>query len=174
VRQEITELAHGFRAPRSGRPIIGRVLRREELYSGPFFEQAPDLTLLPAQETDIFFGLADFGDNRVIGPVYRYSGMHRDDGLLIMHGKDIQPGTQIEGAVIWDLAPTILYQMGLAIPDDMDGRVLKAAFSSFDSDRLAFSDNGQEPDQVADANAGYLPGAEKEIVERLRDLGYLG
>jgi predicted AlkP superfamily phosphohydrolase/phosphomutase len=174
VRQEIAELAQGFRDPRTGRPIIGRVLRREELYNGPHFDQAPDLTLLPAQETDIFFGLADFGDNQVVGPVYRYSGMHRDDGLLIMHGKNIQPGTQIEGAVIWDVAPTILYTMGVEVPQDMDGQVLQAVFKNYDPSRLVFSDYGHSLGEKADTDAGYSPADEREIVERLKDLGYLG
>jgi predicted AlkP superfamily phosphohydrolase/phosphomutase len=173
VRQEITELARNFCDPRTGRPIIGRVLRREELYSGPFFEQAPDLTLLPAQETDIFFGLADFGDNQVMGPVYRYSGMHRDDGLLIMHGWDIQPGSRIEGAVIWDLAPTILYIMGIRVPQDMDGQVLGAVLKNYDPSRLVFSNNGRSPDEKAGSEV-YSQQDEKEIVERLKDLGYLG
>jgi len=174
VIQEIVDLAREFRDPQSGRPIIGRILRREELYSGPFFEQAPDLTLLPAQETDIFFGLADFGDNRVIGPVYRYSGMHRDDGLLIMAGKGIRPGTHIEGAAIWDVAPTILYTMGLEIPRDMDGRVLETALENYGPERLSFSDNGRTPGEKTDGASGYSQADESEIVERLTDLGYLG
>jgi hypothetical protein len=48
-------------------------------------DEAPDLTLFPTEETDIFFGLSDFGSNRTVDTVYRYSGMHRDDGLLILH-----------------------------------------------------------------------------------------
>ena len=174
VRQEIIELTRDFRDPRSGRPIIGRVLRREELYSGPYFDQAPDLTLLPDRETDIFFGLADFGDNQVMGPVYRYSGMHRDEGLLIVHGRDIQRGTQVEGAVIWDLAPTILYAMGLEIPQDMDGQVLKAVFENYDPNHLMFSDGGHPPDEEDQAAGTYSQQDEREIVERLESLGYLG
>ncbi len=174
VRREIIDLARDFRDPCTGRPIIGRVLRREELYSGPHFGQAPDLTLLPAQETDIFFGLADFGDNQVMGPVYRYSGMHRDDGLLIVHGKDIRAGAQIEGAVIWDVAPTILYIMGVEVPQDMDGQVLQAVFKDYNSSRLVFSNNGRSPGKKADTDTGYSLADEREIVERLKELGYLG
>jgi predicted AlkP superfamily phosphohydrolase/phosphomutase len=172
LRQEIAELACDFRDPRSGRPIIGRVLRREELYSGPHFEQAPDLTLLPAQETDIFFGLADFGDNRTVGPVYRYSGMHRDDGLLIMNGKYVRPGAQIQGAAIWDVAPTILHTLGLEVPQDMDGQVLQAVLQSCVPQPLAPSNNGRAAKDIrADF---YSPEEEKEIMERLSALGYLG
>ena len=167
-------MAKRFVDPTSGRPLIGRVAKREELYTGPHLDEAPDLTLFPAQETDIFFGLSDFGSNNTIGTVYRYSGMHRDRGMLIMHGKDIKPGTQIEGAVISDIAPTILYTMGLEVPRDMDGQVLKTAFKNYDSSRLVFSDNGRSPGREQDIDAGYTEEGEKEIIERLRELGYLG
>jgi predicted AlkP superfamily phosphohydrolase/phosphomutase len=173
VRDEITALAHDFRDPRSGRRIIGSVLRREDLYTGPFFEQAPDLILLPAEETDIFFGLADFGDNRVMDGVYRYSGMHRDYGLLIMHGAGIQPG-EIERAAIIDLAPTILRALGLPVPQDMDGNPLLSAFSDNFSGKgsLEYSDIPSHSTQH-DA-PGYTQAEEKEIKDRLRQLGYLG
>ena len=82
VRDEIERLAYEFRDPRTGRKLIGEVLRREEIYSGPYVEQAPDLILRPKEPSDIFFGLADFGHRETVSTVYRYTGMHRDDGML--------------------------------------------------------------------------------------------
>ncbi len=174
VREQIVELTKNFTDPRDGRPLIGHVARREDIYTGPHLDEAPDLTLFPARETDIFFGLSDFGSNHTVDTVYRYSGMHRDHGLLIIHGPDIQPETQIDGAVISDVAPTILYAMGLAVPRDMDGQVLKAVFKNYDPARLLFSDNGRSPGREVDADTGYTREGEKEIMERLEELGYLG
>jgi predicted AlkP superfamily phosphohydrolase/phosphomutase len=177
VREQIIDLTPKFVDPASGRPLIGRVARREELYTGPHLDKAPDLTLFPAEETDIFFGLSDFGSNNIIGTVYRYSGMHRDHGLLIMHGKDMESGARIEGAVISDIAPTILYAMGIEVPRDMDGQVLKAAFRNYDPGRLVFaepSDNGRSAGRKQDVDTSYTKEDEREIVERLRKLGYLG
>jgi predicted AlkP superfamily phosphohydrolase/phosphomutase len=153
--------------------MIGEVLRREELYNGPAFDHAPDLTLLPERETDIFFGLADFGDNHVVGPVYRYSGMHRDEGLLIARGPQILPDTAISGASIWDLAPTILHLMGAEIPRDMDGRVLASMLAEFHPDQVRFSGDDQSS-SMPDADTVFSPDQEADIVERLRGLGYLG
>ncbi|MGD8626709.1 MAG: alkaline phosphatase family protein, partial [Anaerolineae bacterium] len=59
VRDEIEQLAYEFRHPETGRPLIGEVLRREDIYSGPHLLRAPDLILRPAEPSDIFFGLAD-------------------------------------------------------------------------------------------------------------------
>jgi predicted AlkP superfamily phosphohydrolase/phosphomutase len=171
VREDVIALARDFRDPRSGRPIIGSVLRREELYSGPFVEEAPDLTLLPVEETDIFFGLADFGDNRIIDTVYRYSGMHRDSGLLIISGQGIKTG-EIKDAAIIDLAPTVLYALGLPILDDMDGRPLLDAFVDEHIDRspVLYAARPSAPRSEPD----YTQEEEHDIEKRLEELGYLG
>jgi predicted AlkP superfamily phosphohydrolase/phosphomutase len=176
VREHIIDLAKAFVDPRDGRPLIGEIAKREDVYSGPYLDQAPDLILFPADEKDIFFGLSDFGSNRTVDTVYRYPGMHRNQGLLIMHGPAIQPGVQLEGASIWDVAPTILSQMGLPIPQEMDGQVLHAAFrESTLLDRVALSDNGRASSPTEPGlGGGYTKEAEEEIVERLRKLGYLG
>ena len=45
-------------------------------------------------------------------------------GLLIVVGEGIRPGATLAGASVTDLAPTLLYLLGLPVPRDMDGRVL--------------------------------------------------
>jgi predicted AlkP superfamily phosphohydrolase/phosphomutase len=45
-------------------------------------------------------------------------------GLLMAVGDGIQPGATVSGASVVDVAPTILYLMGLPVARDMDGRVL--------------------------------------------------
>ncbi|HSJ59253.1 MAG TPA: alkaline phosphatase family protein, partial [Anaerolineae bacterium] len=173
VRDEIEQLAREFRDPHTGRRLIGEVLRREEIYHGPFMEQAPDLILRPNEPSDIFFGLADFGHRETVSTVYRYSGMHRDFGMLIMNGPGIQPGAAVQDAAIPDLAPTILHAMGLAVPTDMDGRVLVEGFEPGYTERFpirmrepASFEGGEQKEYDAEG--------EKEIMDRLEGLGYLG
>ena len=105
--------------------------------------------------------------------VYRYSGMHRDDGMLIMNGPGVRPGGEIEGAAIVDIAPTVLHTMELPIPSDMDGRVLTEVFMP---DYIeAFPIRIGEPVVWAEMEGvSYTEEGEKEILERLRGLGYLG
>jgi predicted AlkP superfamily phosphohydrolase/phosphomutase len=173
VRDEIEQLAYEFCDPRTGRPLIGEVLRREEVYSGPYLDRAPDLILRPREPSDIFFGLADFGHRDTVSTVYRYSGMHRDYGMLIMSGPGIRPGGRIEGASIQDIAPTVLHTMGLPVPADMDGRVLEDAFAT--EYMAAFPVEIAEPTSgEAVDGQGYTEEGEKEIMERLEGLGYLG
>jgi predicted AlkP superfamily phosphohydrolase/phosphomutase len=54
------------------------------------------------------------------------SGTHvgAPDGLLIAAGDGIRPGATLRNASVLDVAPTILYLMGLPIARDMEGRVL--------------------------------------------------
>jgi predicted AlkP superfamily phosphohydrolase/phosphomutase len=174
VRDEIEQMAHEFRDPHTGRKLIGEVLRREEVYNGPYLDRAPDLILRPSEPSDIFFGLADFGHRDTVATVYRYSGMHRDYGMLTMNGPGVQPGSIIEGAAIQDMAPTVLHTMGLPVPADMDGRVLEQAFA--DTYVNAFPVQIAEPLSSAGlaSEGDYSAEGEKEILERLQGLGYLG
>lgn len=178
VRDEIERKALEFRDPRTGRQLIGQVIRREEVYSGPRLEQAPDLILRPIEPADIFFGLADFGHRKTAAKVYRYSGMHRDEGMLVMSGPSVRRGGWIEGASITDIAPTVLHAMGQPVPTDMDGRVLSAAFDEGYLEAFPVSTIETGPEERAQGPAPrqeeYTEEGEKEIMERLKGLGYLG
>lgn len=173
VREQIINLARQFVDPRTGEPLIGEILKREDVYEGPYLDRAPDLILRPRDETNIFFGLADFGSNATVDTVYRYSGMHRDYGLLVLSGKGVRKGVSVEGAGIQDLAPTILYAMGCPVPQDMDGRVLTEVFTEdFRAQVPLLSGEEGSPREIRES--AYTKEAEEEIKERLRGLGYLG
>jgi arylsulfatase A-like enzyme len=67
-----------------------------------------------------------------------------------------------------DLAPTILHAVGLAIPGDMDGRVLERLFCDRRPVRIEAADN-YELSEARDYGA-----PETELLEqRLRALGYV-
>lgn len=174
VRDEIIEMAKDFTDPRDGRRTIDRVLKREDVWHGAHVDEGPDLILLPKEPTDIFFGLADFGSNQLMDRVYRYSGMHRNDGLLFMRGPMIKQGHIITGAQIQDMAPTILYAMDLPVPRDMDGQPLTDAFTHpfIAAHPITYDDgaSAQETPQIAD----YTDAEAQQVEERLRELGYLG
>jgi hypothetical protein len=75
-----------------------------------------------------------------------------------------------------DIAPTVLYLLGEALPPDMDGRVLEevvtAAHLQDHSVRM-----GDEPARFADDDSRdrgqYSPSQERELKEQLRQLGYI-
>jgi hypothetical protein len=49
---------------------------------------------------------------------------HAPDGLLIVNGVGVAAGRKIQGASVVDVAPTLLYLMGLPLGRDMDGSLL--------------------------------------------------
>jgi len=147
--------------------------RCDEFYSGPRLEQAPDLILRPIEPTDTFLGLADFGHRETMAKVYRYSGMHRNEGMLIMNGPRVRPGAWIEGSSITDIAPTVLHTMGLPVPSDMDGRVLGGAFADEYLHTFPVAEVEAVPVGDISAATAYTEDGEMETVERLKGLGYM-
>jgi predicted AlkP superfamily phosphohydrolase/phosphomutase len=133
IAQKLGEL----RDPRTGEAIVKRVFRRDEIYHGPYRDQAPDL-ILDWWDTSLCSTGPSLPDRTGEPPVEiiehkpamtaEWGGMHRRDGILIAHGKPFRKGIKIEGARLIDMAPTILHLMGQAAPDDMDGRVLGELF----------------------------------------------
>ena len=173
LREEIAARAKEIRDPRTGDRVVERVYRREEIYSGPLLEKAPDLVLQSSNWEYMAFGHADFGASHVVEPIVGMSGHHRPDGIVVLAGGGVREGAKLQQANIIDLAPTILYALGLPIPSDMDGRVLKEAFSPafLSSVGVQYSD---ELSQRPTTEGEYSAEDEEEIRERLRGLGYVG
>lgn len=53
---------------------------------------------------------------------------HRDYGVFAIGGPGIRKGEVLYGASVLDVAPTVLRIFGLPVGEDMDGKVLSAAF----------------------------------------------
>jgi len=174
VRQTITGLLVGLVDPGSGKQIFRRenIHFREEIYQGPFLSEAPDMLALPDSP---YQGYADyeFGFKAVVmsaGP--QISGTHAMNGIFIASGADINEGVTLPPSSIVDAAPTILYLMGVRIPKQMDGRVMKEAIAE---SRLSSDPPQYESDsQVADRSTKpYTAVEEEDLMRRLRQLGYL-
>ena len=171
VREEIIKALYRWRDPGTGQAVIKRALKREEIYSGPQLHSMPDLVVEPV---DGYMVSAEFTAGPLVEPTPRVmSGTHRMDGLLMMRGEPFLSGVEVEGASIVDLPPTILYLLGLAIPSDMDGKVLEEVFApSFREGNPPRCEEVGEA--VSEEEKGvYTEGEREEIEARLSGLGYL-
>jgi len=172
VRDEIIEKLKKLEDPLVNGKVVGKVFKKEEIYSGRYLDRAADIIFLPRRAEMLAFADFEFSSNRLLEQPYAISGTHRMNGILLVAGKNIRKRVRIQGAAITDIAPTILCSLGLPIPDDMDGRVLTEIFNE---DFLAAS-----PIQYSSVSrterrgrSEYSRDEEKEIVERLKSLGYL-
>ena len=53
----------------------------------------------------------------------RRSAMHDEEGVLVVAGPHIRPGTVVDARLV-DIAPTLFHAAGLAVPDGLEGSVL--------------------------------------------------
>ena len=155
--------------PETGAHPIAAVFRREDLYSGPYLEMAPDLIIDPQREA------STPGHNNIIPRTLAptafaessdKTGNHAHTGILAAVGPGIAPGIITDARLI-DIAPTILRLLDLPIPAEMEGRVLPFAGDS--PDRI--ETDVLLPDGNIDAG---LSDEDRSVIEdRLKSLGYL-
>jgi predicted AlkP superfamily phosphohydrolase/phosphomutase len=168
IRGDLLALKH----PTTGEQLIARVYDREELYHGALLENTPDLLLLPADFKYVAFGESEFASNKIVGPTLGHTGHHRLEGIAALRGPHVRPGAQIQDASLIDLAPTILYALGVPIPPDMDGRVLTEAFTPEYVRETAPQYDTAEAVRT-DFGGTYSDEEEAEVTRRLADLGYV-
>ena len=189
VRQETIERLSQWRDPETGEKVINRVYRREEVYQGEYVDKAPDLLISWNLSRGYAYLFRPSLASRKKLPIetvkpkelwrssymINRSGSHREEGIFALKGNQIKQPFLIQGAQIGDLAPTILYLLGLPIPLDMDGQVLTQIFRDeyLASDPVSYG-NGSGPDaDLMGPKEGYSAEDEEAIKARLQGLGYI-
>jgi len=158
--------------PEDNLPIISQIYRREQLYDGPHFDRAPDLNIIMRDYSYITVMRREFaGDGTTLQSCDSMSGFHRREGIFVLHGPHIQ-STNLPPANITQVTPTILYALGLPLPDDMDGKPTVEAFDPYYV--TTFPQQTIEAHHTISSSATLSTNEEAEIQKRLQDLGYLG
>lgn len=162
-----------LRDPQSGRQIVTRVLTREEAYPGTEMGAAPDLTLALFDHS--FFSVLNA--EPIVERRPSVAGTHNPEGVFLAKGPGIARGQQLDQQSILDIAPTLLYSLGLPVPEDFEGGVIKSAFEpgylqarpiqSGPPTQLKSAGVEVASDEEEDADS------EEKILNRLRALGYV-
>jgi predicted AlkP superfamily phosphohydrolase/phosphomutase len=171
TQSEITSKLEKIKDPEDGTSVVKRVYRKEELFKGNFIDFMPDLIIDPADNyTFTGFYKADPGLFHKVAA----KGKHHQHGIVIAAGKHIKHLENIK-AHITDIAPTILYYLGLPIDGDVDGRVLEEIFTEQFLNQQPAQKVSHEKKEVGPANAPevYSENDQQKIEERLKDLGYI-
>ncbi len=170
--KQITADLRALRHPKTGEPFVGEIYRPRDLYSGPYTDCAADLSFTPRDWSNQGYGVHDFASNRWLEASPDRSGTHRMNGIFFLRGPGIRPNYHVEGASLWDVAPTILALMGVPIPKDMDGHVLSAALEEELASQLAVTYSDVAEVAMTAAVPEMSPEDEQIIRDRLNALGY--
>jgi predicted AlkP superfamily phosphohydrolase/phosphomutase len=187
LRTELIEKLQEWRHPETGERIVVRAYRREELYSGPYLEEAPDILVHWNELEGYTYAfkvssrsksqawIDEVDPRRAENLVFftGKSGSHRDDGIFLADGPTVRAGRKLEGARIIDVAPTILHLLGVPIPADMDGSVLTELLDESAVPReieIGAAANGAP---VTVGSGDYSAEDDEAISDRLRALGYI-
>ena len=108
-----------------------------------------------------------------IQTISRVSGTHGNDthGILLAAGPDIDPGAELEGIRIHDMAPTMLYALGLPVAEDFAGRAWVELFDEDFRGRhplRTIASWGAEDEGFASPSTH-----DQQLIDELRALGYL-
>jgi predicted AlkP superfamily phosphohydrolase/phosphomutase len=166
--------------PDTGEKVVEAVHHRDEVYSGPFVDDAPDL-LIHWKDYAYFTkkGIDKAGqifsrELTLDASNFPHSGTHRIDGIFLACGACIRPGQWLSGLRIIDVAPSLLYLQGAAIPNDLDGRLRSDMFDEgyVSANPPQYTGDGatKEPPTQTPPTP---PEDDKLLQERLRSLGYI-
>jgi predicted AlkP superfamily phosphohydrolase/phosphomutase len=167
LREELIRELRALSLP-DGSPLVEQIWKKEEIYSGAHLDDAPDILFLPKNLETIAFGDFEFGSNKILEPSYGVSSSHRMNGIFIAAGPNIAQGANLQSPNLTDLAPTILHALHLPVPTDMHGRVLREIFS--DARAVEYGGSAASPRAAGES---YSQDEEREVIERLKDLGYI-
>ena len=168
LRDQIIAHLRGLSDPVTGERAIASAWRREELYHGPFLDQAPDIVFSLAAPDCL--QNSHLGRKTLFSP--RPGGTHRLQGMFIVAGPQVAPGPA-PTAHITDLAPTILHLLGCQVPGDMEGRVLTGCLRADWLARFPLHSTTAAASAAPGSDSPYSQQQEERLKEHLRALGYL-
>jgi predicted AlkP superfamily phosphohydrolase/phosphomutase len=174
-RDEIADRLRALTLPRDAKPLVDEVYFREDLFHGPWADQAAPLYIKCRNYTVL--GNAQPGRQEWFSYLDDDPrGFHQQDGVLIALGPNFRAGHRLPAVNIVDVTPTVLYALGLPVPESMDGRVVADAFEpAFRQENPVSYEAGPPADLPPGPGAASFSEEEAEsLSERLRALGYLG
>jgi predicted AlkP superfamily phosphohydrolase/phosphomutase len=118
LRDEIAAAALALRDPDHGEPVFQHAFKREELYHGPYLEQAADLILAPYDGYDpkgaLYKETLTYKGEELVG-------MHTHDDAMFYVGGQTIPQTRFS---VVDVMPTVLDLLEVPRPAGLDGHSL--------------------------------------------------
>ncbi|WP_459192725.1 alkaline phosphatase family protein [Halosimplex sp. J119] len=157
VRSELIDKLSAVRTP-DGEPVFEEVVPREAYFEGPAAEEAVDVVVVP-NDFDHLLTSRLAGD--AFGPPSE-PWNHKREGIVAAAGGAVDTDASLDGAHLFDVAPTVLALFGLARPERTDGEVLPIVEEV--GERRYEAVDRAEPVREADDGV---------VESRLEELGYI-
>jgi predicted AlkP superfamily phosphohydrolase/phosphomutase len=118
-------------------------------------------------EDDVLIILSDHG-HVMNGNAHHYP----EPGILLMYGKPFRKGLNLSGASVYDIMPTVLYLLGLPVPEDIPGRVMeKAILGAYMDDNPIRTVKSYETSKMEELERP--PEVDEDLLKKLKALGYI-
>lgn len=129
LKTEICRKLLAIRDPTTGLPPISRVDKAQDVYTGPYVGDAPDLVVGYNRRYRAGWGtvLGEFTDQVIEPNREPWSGDHCIDHTLVPGVLLSNKQIALQSPSLRDIAPTILAEFGIARPKEMEGQ---SVFSS--------------------------------------------
>jgi predicted AlkP superfamily phosphohydrolase/phosphomutase len=141
-------------------PLFTAVHRGEDVYSGPYVDEAPEVVVDQRPGVHVNDGI---GGGTVQSGPDRWAAENTPHGIFLASGPDFEATGEVEGMRIVDIAPTLLVASGCDVPRDVVGDVLPILAGDPDWEH-------REPIHLDDGEYGDRSG---EVADRLQQLGYM-
>lgn len=159
-----------LRDPQTGGPVIVDVLKREDVFPGRHMERACDLTLVLRDHG--FVSIKNYQPAVAQRP--NAIGTHHPDGIFMACGPGIAAAGEVELRQIVDVAPTLLYSLGMSIPSDFEGEVAGPFFTPAHLEAQPVKKGARTRATARRAlDAEMDAGEKRQIIEQLQMLGYM-
>lgn len=159
IRTEIIDRLTDLRTP-DGEPAFEFVCRREELYDGPYTDDACDVLFrtngMRHAISPKLYGIRYY-------PLDSYD--HRRNGVFVAAGPDIDATADVDRLALTDVAPLAMVLLGHPVPERMTGSVPDELVTTHSASRMPY-------DTAIDGSTAYTQDQD-DVRNRLRDLGYL-
>lgn len=159
IRSEIIELLMELKTP-EGDPVFEYVHRREEIYDGPYCKNACDVLF---RTTDMNHMVSPKLYGEVFVPTDSYN--HKDTGIFVASGPDINSSWTGDSLSLLDVAPIVFGLLNQPVPEQMVGSVPDGLVTT-PVTRTVF-------DNVSFGTDVSYSQDQDEVTDRLQDLGYL-
>lgn len=174
-RNRLASRLSDYRDPATGEQVVAKIQIREEIFSGPYAEQAPDLTLTLRDHN--WGSVSVLNAPNALRQRPKVVGTHRPEGVFIAAGSGIRKGLNLLPTSILNVAPLVLHSCEIPIPEDLEGDVVTYIYE--DAFLRALPVRRGTPATPAErkpkdrGEAGLAPEDQAQVLERLKGLGYL-